>query len=69
MKGRSMVIDDLTRKELCDILWVIDYVRERTNNRGDAIRHLEAKITSLLGQARITNRIIDRQSEELKEIE
>jgi len=41
-------MNDFTREELQSLLWAIRYVRERTNNCGDAMRSLRTKIQSII---------------------
>jgi len=41
-------MNDFTKEEFKSLRWGIEYVRERTNNRGDAMRGLLTKIQSLI---------------------
>jgi 4-diphosphocytidyl-2C-methyl-D-erythritol kinase len=42
------VLDTLTKYELQTLLWGIHYVRERTNNCGDAMRALQTKVQAMV---------------------
>lgn len=41
-------MNDFTKDDLKSLRWAIEQVRERTNNRGDAMRGLLTKIQSLI---------------------
>ena len=41
-------MNDFTKEQLLEILWAVDYVRERTTNRSDAMRRLQGNILSMI---------------------
>lgn len=41
-------MNGFTKEELKSLRWGIEYVRERTNNRGDAMRGLLTKLQSMI---------------------
>lgn len=46
-------MNDFTLYELQSLLWAIDYVRERTNNRGDIMRALQGKLIEIINAKKI----------------
>jgi hypothetical protein len=41
-------MNDFNKEEIKEILWAVDYVRDRTTNRSDAMRRLQGKILSMI---------------------